>query len=117
MFRLDPVAAFQLPPERYRALIPLHLCVIGARASEGVVACAGRSSFRQEKIMAFVFTHRVSTVHGWAKLQTGRRVAARLCRRLNLTPQERANLYVSRMPIAVITASLGGHPIDSERNR
>ena len=37
MFRLDPVAAFQLPPERYRALIPLRLCVIGARASEGVV--------------------------------------------------------------------------------
>jgi hypothetical protein len=91
--------------------------MIGARVNEGVMACAGRSGFRQEKIMTFVFTHRVSTVHGWAKLQTGRRVAARLCRRLNLTPQERANLYASRMPIAVITASLGGHPIDSERNR
>jgi hypothetical protein len=67
--------------------------------------------------MTFVFKHRVSTIHGWAKLQTGRRVAARLRRRLNLTPQERANLYVSRTPIAVITASLGGHPIDTERNR
>jgi len=97
-------------------LIPLRLCVIGARASEGVVACAGRWGFRQEKIMTF-FTHCVSTVHGWAMLQTRRRVAARFCRRLNLTPQERTNLYVSRMPIAVITASLGGHPIGSERNR
>ena len=67
--------------------------------------------------MTFVFKHRVSTIHGWTKLQTGRRVAARLRRRLNLTPQERANLYVSRTPIAVITASLGGHPIDTERNR
>jgi hypothetical protein len=67
--------------------------------------------------MAFISRHRVSTVRGWAKLQMGRRVAARFRRRLNLTSQERANLYVSRMPIAVITASLGGHPIDSERNR
>jgi hypothetical protein len=58
--------------------------------------------------MTFVFKHHVSTIRGWAKLQTGRRVAARLRRRLNLTPQERANLYVSRTPIAVITASLGG---------
>jgi hypothetical protein len=37
MFRLDPVAAFQLPPERYRALIPLHLSIIGARINEGVM--------------------------------------------------------------------------------
>ena len=67
--------------------------------------------------MAFVFTHRVSTIHGWAKLQTSRRVAARFRRLLNLTPQERAHVYVSRMPVAVVTASLGGHPIGSERNR
>jgi hypothetical protein len=64
--------------------------------------------------MAFVLTPRVSTFHGWAKLLSGRHMADRFRRRLNLTPQERANLYVSRMPIAVITASLGGHPISRE---
>jgi len=67
--------------------------------------------------MAFVFAHRVLMVHGRAKLQSGRPVAAWFRRRLNLTPQERANLYVSRMPIAVITASLGAHPTGSDRNR
>jgi hypothetical protein len=44
-------------------------------------------------------------------------MAAWLHRRLNLTPEERANRYVSRMPIAVITASLGGHPASSARER
>jgi len=57
--------------------------------------------------MAFVSTHRVPTFH----------VAGRFRRRFNLTPQERANLYVSRMPIAVITASLGGHPTSAEMDR
>ena len=58
--------------------------------------------------MAFSVTHRVSTVRGWTKLHAGRRVAGQLRTRRNLTPQERANLYVSRMPPAVITASLDG---------
>ncbi|WP_156657846.1 hypothetical protein [Mycobacterium kyorinense] len=55
--------------------------------------------------MAFVVTHRISPM-----LHAGRRVTARWRARRNLTPQERANLYVSRMAPAVITASLGGHP-------
>ncbi|AFC46240.1 hypothetical protein OCO_50280 [Mycobacterium intracellulare MOTT-02] len=42
-------------------------------------------------------------------LRAGRLLADKLHLRTNLTPQERANLYVSRMPIAVVTASLGGH--------
>jgi len=42
-------------------------------------------------------------------LRAGRLLAHKLHLRANLTPQERAKLYVSRMPIAVVTASLGGH--------
>jgi hypothetical protein len=77
-----------------------------------------RSAFRQEKIMAFVVAHRVNDVERVARLprrsllRTGRLLANRLCGWRTLTPEQRANLYVSRMPIAVITASLGGHPSD-----
>jgi hypothetical protein len=67
--------------------------------------------------MAFVFAQSLSTVHGRTRLHRGRRIAAWLHRGLNLTPEERANLYVSRMPIAVITASLGGHPVGSAHDR
>jgi hypothetical protein len=66
--------------------------------------------------MAFVVTHRFSAAtrrSGWSMLRAGRLLATRLYARTALTPQERANLYVSRMPIAVVTASLGGHPSDS----
>lgn len=67
--------------------------------------------------MAFVVTQCVLTVRGWTKLHANRRVAGRLRGRRNLTPQQRADLYISRMPLAVITASLGGHPARSESNR
>jgi hypothetical protein len=59
--------------------------------------------------MTFVVTHRVSTMH-WSMLHAGRRAAGRFRARCNLTPQQRANLYVSRMSPAVITASVGGRP-------
>lgn len=50
-------------------------------------------------------------------LRAGRLLLSRLCARTALTPQERANLYVSRMPIAVVTASLGGHTPDAGADR
>jgi len=65
--------------------------------------------------MAFITTHRISGFspkREQSMLGTGRLLANKLRARFTLTPQERANLYVSRMPIAVVTASLGGHPND-----
>jgi hypothetical protein len=66
--------------------------------------------------MAFVVAHRLldlTTGRSRSLLRSGRLLASKLHARSRLTPQERANLYVSRTPIAVITASLGGHPSDS----
>jgi hypothetical protein len=49
-------------------------------------------------------------------LHAGRWLANRFHLQASLTPQERANLYVSRMPIAMVTASLGGHVSGSHDN-
>ena len=76
--------------------------------------------------MAFVVAHRHSgfmSRRGRSMLcadrltRVSRLLVNKLRARANLTPQERANLYVSRMPIAVITASLGGHPASNAENR
>jgi hypothetical protein len=70
--------------------------------------------------MAFVVTHRLSRLTRGPRhslLRSGRLLVSKLHTRSRLTPQERANLYVSRMPIAVVTASLGGHPSDRAGDR
>lgn len=70
--------------------------------------------------MAFVVTHRLTGPlmgSGRSMLRVGRLMVSKLNARTALTPQERANLFVSRTPIAVVTASLGGHPSDGAGNR
>jgi hypothetical protein len=57
--------------------------------------------------MTYVVTSRVPTISG-SVLHAGWRAAGRFRARCKLTPQERANLYVSQMSPAVITATLGG---------
>jgi hypothetical protein len=69
--------------------------------------------------MAFVVTHRFSVaprMRGRSMLRAGRLLANRFHLRANLTPQERANLYVLRMPVAMVTASLGGHVSGPDSN-
>ncbi len=63
--------------------------------------------------MALVVTQRIPCMTGFpgrSLLSAGRRLTNQWSAHFVLTPQERANRYVSRMPIAVVTASLGGHP-------
>jgi hypothetical protein len=70
--------------------------------------------------MAFVVAHRHTgfvSLRGRSMLRAGRLLMDKLRVRSALTPQERANLYVSRTPIAVVTASLGGHPSDAAAER
>lgn len=63
--------------------------------------------------MTFVVAQRFSgvmSVRGGKLMRAGRRLVDKFENRHSWTPQERANAYVSRMPIAVVTASMGGHP-------
>jgi hypothetical protein len=59
--------------------------------------------------MAFVVGHRVSGVSwmhgGQSVLRAARLLTSKLCAPRHMTPQERANLYVSRTPIGVLVTS------------
>ncbi|MEB4209179.1 hypothetical protein [Mycobacterium sp. 94-17] len=69
--------------------------------------------------MTFVLTHHFSArsrLRARSMLRAGRLLTNRFHLRARLTPEERANLYVSRMPIAMVTASLGGHVPGSGSN-
>lgn len=70
--------------------------------------------------MTFVISHRVSgalEIRGRSMLRAGRLLASRVHTRLCMTPQERANLYVSRLPIAVVAAPGGGNPSGGPQRR
>lgn len=57
--------------------------------------------------MNFVVTHRVTPAStGWVRtmLRAGRRLTDTLRASLNAAPQDRADKYVARMPIAVLAA-------------
>ena len=69
--------------------------------------------------MNFVVAHRFSGASSMRgrptrpMLHAARLLVTKLCALRVPTRQERADLYIARMPIAVVTASLGGHPSDS----
>ena len=61
--------------------------------------------------MTFVVAHRIhglGRLRGRSMLRVGRLLANRLCTLHIPTPEERANLYVSLTPIAVLAAAPGG---------
>jgi hypothetical protein len=60
--------------------------------------------------MTFIVAQRVTgatSLRGRSMLRARRLMTNRLTARRRLTPQERANLYVSRMPIAVLAPPNG----------
>jgi hypothetical protein len=64
--------------------------------------------------MALVATQGILAIREWKGLHAALCVAGRLQGCRNLTRQERANLYISKMPTAMIADCLGGQPAPSE---
>jgi hypothetical protein len=68
--------------------------------------------------MTFVVVHRIRgfKLRGRSMLRAGRLLTNRLCAMHIPTSDERTNLYLSRMPIAVLTAAPGGESSGSVGN-
>jgi hypothetical protein len=102
LFRSDPVPGLAVSPNRW-ILSSSSALPFGGRRRQGVVARWAGSDAREEAAMAFVLTQRFSTTRGDA-------VVRALRRRLRLSAAKRINLRAPRPPLALINASLGGHP-------
>ena len=69
--------------------------------------------------MTFVVVQRIrgaGKLRGRSMLRAGRLLTDRLCAMRIPTPEERANVYVSRMPIAVLSAGPGSESPGSVDN-
>jgi hypothetical protein len=69
--------------------------------------------------MTFVVAQRIrdaGKLRGRSMLRAGRLLTNRLCAIRIPTPEQRANVYVSRMPIAVLSAAPGTESSDSVGN-
>jgi hypothetical protein len=70
--------------------------------------------------MTFAVAQRIrgaGKLRGRSMLRAGRLLTNRLCAMRIPTPEERANVYVSRMPIAVLLAAEGTESPGSVGNR
>ncbi|ULP42703.1 hypothetical protein [Mycobacterium lentiflavum] len=108
-----------LEPIRFRhffLLTQLNLAVPQADGGDCPVVFGvptNRSGFSSDrgKTMTFVVAQRIRSLgrlRGRSMLRAGRLLTNRLCTLHIPTPEERANLYVSLTPVAVLSSAPGG---------
>jgi hypothetical protein len=117
------LSEIHLDPIRFRhflLLTRLDFCCPATIFVGCAVACPELIGFPTGgKIMAFVVMHRNrdgGKFRGRSMLRVGRLLANRLCAMHIPTPEERANLYVSLTPIAVLSSAPGGESPHSVGN-